>query len=140
MRFLLDTCVVSDFIKGHPGVVRHLTAADPSRLAVSSITVMEIVFGLESNPAVKTRIGDALMELIRQIHVEPFSLDCGVRAGAIRADLKKAGTPVGPFDLLIAATASTYNYVLVTSNERELSQVGGLEIVNWRAAQPPPAQ
>jgi len=134
MRFLLDTCVVSDFIKGHSSVVRHLTKTDPSDLAVSSITVMEVVFGLESRPAVKKRIGDALMKFIHQVHVEPFSRDCGISAGSIRADLKNAGTPVGPFDLVIAATAATHGYVLVTSNERELSQVSGLKVVNWRAA------
>ena len=73
------------------------------------------------------------MEFIQQIHVEPFSRDCGIRAGSIRADLKNAGTPVGPFDLLIAATAATNDYVLVTNNEREFSQVGGLKVMNWRA-------
>ena len=133
MRFLLDTCVVSDFIKGQSSVVRHLSNTDPAQLVISSITVMEVVFGLESNPAAKDRIGDALMEFIQHIHVEPFSKDCGIRAGSIRAELKSAGTPVGPFDLLIAATAATNDYILVTSNEREFSQVSGLKVMNWRA-------
>jgi tRNA(fMet)-specific endonuclease VapC len=133
MRFLLDTCVVSDFIKGQSNVVRRLTMTDPSQLVLSSITVMEIVFGLESNPTAKDRIGDALLDFIQRIHVEPFSKDCGLRAGFIRTQLKNAGTPVGPFDLLIAATATANDYTLVTSNEREFSQVSGLKIVNWRA-------
>jgi tRNA(fMet)-specific endonuclease VapC len=133
MRFLLDTCVVSDFIKGQPNVVRHLTEAEPSHLAISGITVMEVVYGLESNPAVNKRIGAALMKFIHGVHVEPFTSACGIRAGAIRAELKNAGTPVGPFDLLIAATAATSNYILITSNEREFSQVSELKILNWRA-------
>jgi len=132
MRFLLDTCVVSDFIKGNKKVVSKLMASERQALAISSVSVMEIVFGLESNKSVKRRIGQALMEFIAQIHVEPFSRDCAFKAGIIRAELKAAGKPVGPFDLLIASTAAAHNYILVTSNERELSQIKGIKLMNWR--------
>lgn len=133
MRYLLDTCVVSDFIKGHPNVVAKFSRVSRDRIALSSITVMEVTFGLEAHPPVKTRIGESMNAFIRQVHVEPFSQACGQTAGSIRAELKRNGTPMGPFDLLVAATAVEMAYVLVTSNESEFARIPGLRLENWRA-------
>lgn len=55
------------------------------------------------------------------------------RAGHIRADLARKGTPIGPYDLLIAAIALTHNATLVTHNVREFSRVVGLQYVDWQA-------
>ena len=132
MKYLLDTCVISDFIKGQPEVVGHFHRTPQKNLAISSITVMEIVLGLETNLSAKNRIGPALHEFIKQIHVEPFTDECGYLAGHIRTQLKNGGNPIGPFDLLIAASALEKGYILVTSNEREFSRINDLQVVNWR--------
>lgn len=55
--------------------------------------------------------------------------------GTIRAALERQGTPIGPFDTLIAAHALSLDVVLVTNNEREFRRVPGLEIANWAAEQ-----
>ena len=64
----------------------------------------------------------------------PFDDRCAEEYGLIRADLDHAGTPIGPNDLLIAATARAHDLVLVTHNTREFSRVSGLQIDDWEAS------
>jgi tRNA(fMet)-specific endonuclease VapC len=64
----------------------------------------------------------------------PFDDRCAEEAGLIRLDLERSGRPVGPNDLLIAATARAYDLVVVTHNTREFGRVSGLRIEDWEAA------
>ncbi len=64
----------------------------------------------------------------------PFDSECALHAARIRATLDAVGTPIGPHDILIAATALRYGATLVTRNEREFSRVPGLHWLNWHAA------
>lgn len=61
----------------------------------------------------------------------PFDDRCVTAFGRIRAELARAGTPIGPYDLLIAATAVANQKTLVTANVRDFSRVAGLSIENW---------
>jgi len=61
----------------------------------------------------------------------PFDDRCAVEAGQIRADLTAQGKPIGPNDLLIAATARGQDAVLVTDNSREFARITGLRLVDW---------
>jgi tRNA(fMet)-specific endonuclease VapC len=54
--------------------------------------------------------------------------------GRIRSDLERAGTPIGPYDLMIAATALAHDLILVTNNTREFARVAGLQIEDWQTA------
>ena len=56
-----------------------------------------------------------------------------LRAGALRSELERAGTPIGPYDLLIAAHALALDLTLVTANRGEFGRVAGLRIENWRS-------
>ena len=53
------------------------------------------------------------------------------RPGLSRAELARAGTPIGPYDALIAAQALSRDLVLITHNSREFSQVRALKIEDW---------
>jgi tRNA(fMet)-specific endonuclease VapC len=64
----------------------------------------------------------------------PFDDLCADHHGMIRADLERAGKPIGPNDLLIAATARAGDCTLVTTNTREFSRVPGLRIEDWTRA------
>lgn len=61
----------------------------------------------------------------------PFDSACAVLAARIRAELEALGTPIGPHDTLIAATALRHHAALVTRNVREFSRVAGLQCLNW---------
>lgn len=68
------------------------------------------------------------------IVVLPFQQEDASEAGELRAELRRAGTPIGPFDLLIAAQARRYGALLVTANTTEFASVSRLRVENWAAA------
>lgn len=76
----------------------------------------------------------ALSRLLRPMQRLAFDAACAEHAARIRAELEAAGTPIGPHDTLIAATALRYQVALVTRNVREFSRVPGLRCVNWHEA------
>ncbi len=65
------------------------------------------------------------------LDIKDFNYNATVEYGKIRANLEKAGIPIGPLDTLIAAHAVSLNATLVTNNEKEFNRVTGLKIENW---------
>lgn len=132
MRYLLDTCVLSDFIKGEPGTQTRLKQTPPTDIAVSSITVMELCYGLQLNPQRAAKIEPILTSLLASVALLPFGNAEAEQAAQIRSLLKTTGQPIGAYDVLIAATALQHNLIMVTANVREFDRVPGLPVENWR--------
>ena len=132
MKFLLDTCVLSDFARGDANTLDRVKATLPEYIAVSSITMMEVEFGLALNAQRARRIAPVMHALLEAITVLPYDTGDARATGALRAGLQKRGRPIGAYDALIAGCALARGLVLVTSNEREFSRVSGLKIENWR--------
>lgn len=130
--YLLDTCAVSDFVKGDHGTLLKIKSAHPSDLFLSTISYMEIEYGLQKNPQKTQSIQGVLHDFLDSIHLLEFGIEEARCAGIIRADLMKKGTPIGPYDILIAATAVRHNLKLVTSNTNEFQRVQDLVCENWR--------
>ena len=105
MKYLLDTCVISDFIKGEVGTTEKLKRTSPLEIAVSTITVMELRYGLALNPQRAKKIESAIANLLASVNILPFSSETAKHAAQIRATLKSKGQPIGAYDVLIAATA-----------------------------------
>lgn len=134
MRYLLDTTVISDFVRGDAAVRQRLVATPPGQLAVSVITRMEIVYGLARNPARARRIEPVVTDLLGSILALPYGDDDAVESGRLRAALDSAGEPIGAYDALIAGTALARALTVITANEREFRRVRGLTVENWRRA------
>ncbi|MGH7780733.1 MAG: type II toxin-antitoxin system VapC family toxin [Candidatus Binataceae bacterium] len=132
MRFLLDTCVISDFAQGRPQTLARIKAASPEDLAASAITRMEIAYGLLKNPKVASRLATVMDALFGAIHILPYDQPAAAATAAARAELKRRGQPIGAYDLLIAGTALDRGLILVTSNLREFNRIEGLRLENWR--------
>ncbi len=132
MRYLLDTCVVSDFIKGEPGTTAKLKTTTPADIAISSITVMELRYGLAINPQRTQKIEPTISSFLSAVITLPFTTPEAEQAAQIRAALKSLGQPIGAYDALIAATALQHNLIMITANQREFERVPGLQIENWR--------
>jgi tRNA(fMet)-specific endonuclease VapC len=132
VRFLLDTNVVSDFVRGEPVVSERLKATRPEDMAVSTITVMEIHYGLALQPSHARRIAVVIEAIFESVRVLSFSRADARSAGTVRAALRKRGRPVGPYDILLAGCALARGLTLVTANSVELSQVDGLSLEDWR--------
>ena len=106
-------------------------------MLLSSIVKAELLFGARKSQRVDHNLA-LLAEFFAPFAVAPFDDACAGQYGLLRADLERAGQPIGPNDMLIAATARAYDAVLVTSNGREFSRVVGLRVQDWE--QPSPAQ
>ena len=133
MRYLLDTNVLSDFARGEPGVVSSLKREQPADLAISVITELEVEYGLSRISKMSAKSRETMRSLLDLIAVLPFEREDARVAGQLRASLADAGTPVGAYDLLLAATALRRGLSVVTHNTREFRQISGLNIEDWRS-------
>lgn len=133
MRYLLDTCVVSDVVKGVPAVLRRVREMDPDWLAITSVTLMEIEYGLKLHPERVAKLAPVITGFISQIRVLDFTSNDARATAALRAALKHRGEIIGSFDSLIAGSALSRSLVLATSNVREFGRIHGLQIEDWRA-------
>lgn len=132
MNYLLDTCTVSYLFKKDPLVVRHFESLSPKQLYISTITIMEIEYGLSLHADREMKIRPVWEEFKRLITIIPFSENCAVRAAHLRTHLKTSGQPVGPYDILIAGSALANNLIVVTSNIKEFERMPEIIIEDWR--------
>ena len=132
MRYLLDTCVISDFIKGQSNVLTRMKYEQPDHLAISSITKMEIEYGLKLNPARAKKIQSITDSILSIIHTLPYESEDAIATANIRSYLKTAGTPIGAYDVMIGGTALSRGLIMVTSNTKEFDRITGLVLEDWR--------
>ena len=132
MKYLLDTNVLSDFVRGEPAVVARLKRTAPQVLAVSVITELEVEYGLARAPHLEPQVSSAMRELLNTIAVLPSEREDARAAARLRASLSARGTPIGAYDLLLASCALRRGLTLVTHNLREFARVGGLGVEDWR--------
>lgn len=91
---------------------------------------MELLYGAHKSQAVRRNL-DVIEALLRRIEVLDFDLGAAEHAGQLRAELAVAGTPIGPYDIMIAGHARSRGLCLVTNNEGEFARVCGLRLANW---------
>jgi len=132
LRYLLDTNMVSDLARHPDGrVVRRIAAVGVERIGISIIVACELRFGvIKSGSQRLTRHVNLVLE---QVAILPLEPPVEEHYADIRNTLERAGTPIGPNDLLIAAHARALGLMLVTDNVREFSRVPGLRVENWLA-------
>jgi tRNA(fMet)-specific endonuclease VapC len=132
VKYLLDTCTVSDFVKGQPNVLARIKATPPNLIVVSALTRMEVDHGLALNTERAKKLAPILDAFFSTIATLPFDEADAQAAAAIRATLKTQGQPIGAYDVLIAGTGVARGLVVVTSNVGEFKRVSGLHIEDWR--------
>ena len=131
MIYLLDTNICIYIInKKPPAVVKRIQSKQPEQIAISSITLSELEYGI-----VRSRYPDrnriALLEFLIPFMILDFDQMASVVYGWIRSFLESKGKPIGPMDLLLAAQAMSRNMILVTNNEKEFNRIDGLQTENW---------
>ena len=130
----LDTNAVIAALNSRTSPVRTRMAERIERglaLSISSIVLFELRHGAAKSARPERNIERIADFLTGAIAVLPFEPADAEEAGDIRAALERAGTPIGPYDLLIAAHARRRNALLVTANAREFVRVPGLTIEDW---------
>ena len=132
LRYLLDTNIVIYVLKRRPVEVLATFNANASRMAISSITLAELMHGAEKSQHVNENLA-AIEDFCSRMEVLTYGTKAAQHYGAIRAALEKIGQPIGVNDLHIAAHARSEGLVLVTNNVMEFERGPALELENWVA-------
>lgn len=133
MSYLLDTNVCIHVLNGTSAeVARRFKDESPKTLRLCSVVKAELLYGARKSKQVERTLRN-LETFFAPLESPAFDDNCAHHYGIIRADLARAGTPIGANDLLIAALARAYDFTLVTHNTDEFLRVGGLRIVDWEA-------
>jgi tRNA(fMet)-specific endonuclease VapC len=129
-RYLLDTNIVSDLLR-HPdgNVARRIARLDSDQVCISIVVACELRFGMVKSGA--QRLVRQLERVLAELETLPLEPPVEEHYADIRNTLERAGTPIGPNDLLIAAHARALGLTLVTANFGEFSRVPGLSVENW---------
>jgi tRNA(fMet)-specific endonuclease VapC len=130
MRYVLDTNTLIYFFKGLGDVSKHMLAQSPSEIAIPTVVLFELEVGIAKSTSPRKRKSQ-LQEITAFVNVLPFGIAESKSAAQIRVKLEKQGLPIGPYDVLIAATALANNMILVTHNQNEFGRIKELKIEDW---------
>ena len=130
MRYLLDTNAIIALLNDTTSpIARRVRRHAPRDFGVSALVIHELYDGAFKSQRVEQNVArvDAL-----QFSVLEFDEEDARQAGQIRAQLASKGTPIGPYDVLIAGQARARELTLVTHNTSEFQRVPGLRVEDWK--------
>ena len=134
LKYMLDTCICIYTIKNRPAVIREEFRRHHGQLCISTVTVMELIKGVEKSgkPDANLRVVEGFFA---RLEVLPFDAHAAVHSGRIIAALEARGQSIGAYDNQIAGHARSKGLVLVTNNIREFGRVPALLVENWMTLQ-----
>lgn len=130
MAYLLDTNAVIALMKNHSRVVERIRHVGRFELVICAPVEAELWFGVNKSNRVEENRRH-LLTLLSWLPSLPFAGEATRLCGDLRADLARKGTPIGPYDLQIAAIALANDCILVTHNTGEFSRLAGLKLEDW---------
>jgi len=130
VRFLLDTNAVIGLLGGNAGILASVRRHSPQDFGIPAVAAHELYYGAYRSAKQVQNL--ALLDGLR-LEVLGFDKEDAQAAGKVRAMLAASGTPIGPYDVLIAGQALARGLVLVTHNVGEFSRVAGLQIEDWES-------
>lgn len=131
-RYLLDTNACVEYLRNSsPNIVQRIQSTPPSSLFLCSIVIAELHYGAykSASPVANLHL---LRSFVSQFIRLPVDEQTAALSGQLRAALESRGTPIGPYDLLIAATALQHGLTVVTNNLSEFSRVPNLTMESWQ--------
>jgi len=127
---MLDTNIVIYTIKNRPQVVREAFIKHHGQMCITTVTLMELVYGAEKSANPERNLRE-IEGFAGRLDVLSYDNSAATHTGQIRSELAKIGKPIGPYDQMIAGHARSQGLVLVTNNEKEFERVHGLRLENW---------
>lgn len=132
MTYFLDTNACVAYLRGTSPALRDaLLSQTPTRMQIPAIVEAELLVGARKSLRVDDNLA-AVHAFLKPFPIAPFDAECAEQYSRIRSELERAGTIIGPNDLIIAATVVAANGILVTHNTAEFARVPGLRIVDWQ--------
>jgi len=126
---MLDTDSVSYYLRGQGKLAENVVLHQLSEICISAISLAQLCYGADRRAS--STLQASIDQFVRTIEIVPFNEDCARYYGAIASDLERRGTPIGEFDVLIAAQALAIDATLVTNNVKHFARVRGLRVENW---------
>lgn len=130
LRYLLDTNILSDLLRNPGGLVaRRLAVAGEATVSTSIVVACELRYGAANKGSPK--LAERVESLLESLEVLPVDQEADRHHAEIRLHLERAGKPIGPNDLLIAAHALALDLTLVSDNVEEFARIPRLALDNW---------
>lgn len=130
LRYMLDTNICIFTIRNKPDAIRVAFNRHHTQMCISSVTVMELMYGVEVSSQSQRNLA-SVEGFIARLDVLDYDVPAAAHAAQIRGELAKAGTQIGPYDQMIAGHARSRGLVVVTNNTKEFRRVPGLRIEDW---------
>ncbi len=131
MIFFLDTNICIYYLKGtYSDLEENLLSHHPDDIKIPSIVKAELLYGAMKSARKEENL-QRIAEFLLPFEIAPFGDEEAIQYGKIRAALEQNGTPIGPNDLIVAATVMSRNGTLVTHNVEEFRRVAEIEVVGW---------
>ena len=131
MIYLLDTNIISYWMRGDEELIKKIRKHKPSDLSICTITLAEIYYGIEKSPARKKERHNKIQRICSQLEIYPFDDLAARKYSMIRTQLEKDGIAISERDLQIASIAMANKLVAVTHNVKEFKRVANLEVEDW---------
>lgn len=128
-KYLIDTNTCIYYIKGKFELKKKFEKANPENCFISENTLAELKFGV-ANSEKKEKNQKALDNFLSVIKIIPIFHSLDLYASE-KARLRKAGTPVDDFDILIGVTSLTHNLTMITNNSDHFKRIKGNDLEDW---------
>jgi tRNA(fMet)-specific endonuclease VapC len=127
---VVDTSILVAAERGRIRFVELLESLGSEPVAMAAITAAELLHGCHraGDAGVRVRRFAFVEDLLRNIPVLPFDVPEARRHAELWAELARRGKPIGPYDMLVAATALARGYGLLTLNRKEFARIRGLRL------------
>jgi tRNA(fMet)-specific endonuclease VapC len=129
--YLLDTNIVSYWMRGDSRVIRRIKAHKPAELFLSTITLAEILYGIEKSPVKKEERREKIHQIISVLGMYTFDEAAAQEYAVIRAQLEREGRVISERDTQIASIAMANRLTVVTHNVQEFCRVDRLKVEDW---------
>lgn len=129
--YLLDTnAIIALLTQRSDRLLARIRALQPGQIGLSAVVVHELYFGAYKSQKIDFNL-ETIRRLLADLVVLELDREDARAAGEIRAALARKGTPIGPYDVLIAGQAVARKLTLVTNNTAEFSRVDTLRLEDW---------
>jgi len=131
--YLLDTNIISYWMRGDKRVIGRIKKYAPADLFLSTITLAEILYGIEKSPMKKKERRLKIKQISSLLDLYPFDEAAARQYAVIRAQLERKGMVISERDTQIASIAMANKLIVVTHNVKEFGRIGKLKVEDWAA-------
>ena len=130
MKYILDTDILSYFLKQHPVVVKRIQAAEPDDVAITAINYAEILFGAYRSGKMAQKVSQ-IQAFLDSFMIIGFDVRAGKEFAKIKTALQEKGHPLADMDVMIASICQANRCTLVTNNTKHFEKIDGIILENW---------